>query len=97
MVLAFDARVALVAAALTLGTALLFGLVPAWQAASVPLAEMTSAGGRGSTRRAGGLRAALVVGEVAAAVLLAVRRRPARSHAGRAEPRRSRLPRRATC
>ena len=45
-------------------------MVPAWQASSVPLAEMTSAGGRGSTRRAGGLRSALVVAEVAAAVLL---------------------------
>ena len=70
IVLTFDARVAVVAAMLTLGTALLFGLAPAWQASSVPLAEMTSGGGRGSTRRAGGLRAALVVGEVAAAVLL---------------------------
>jgi putative ABC transport system permease protein len=70
IVLSFDARVALVAALLTVGTALLFGMVPAWQASSVPLAEMTSAGGRGSTKRAGGLRAALVIGEVAAAVLL---------------------------
>ena len=70
IVLAFDARVALVAALLTFGTTLLFGFVPAWQAAAVPLAEATSAGGRGSTRRAGRLRAALVVGEVAAAVLL---------------------------
>ncbi len=70
IVLAFDARVALVAVLLTVGTALLFGMVPAWQASSVPLAEMTSAGGRGSTKRAGGLRAALVIGEVAAAVLL---------------------------
>jgi putative ABC transport system permease protein len=70
IVLAFDARVAAVTTALTLGTALLFGLVPAWQASAVPLAEMTSGGGRGSTRRSGGLRAALVVGEVAAAVLL---------------------------
>jgi predicted permease len=70
IVLTFDTRVALVTALLTLGTALLFGLVPAWQASAVPLAEMTSTGGRGSTRRAGGLRAALVVGEVAAAVLL---------------------------
>ena len=61
---------AAVTAALTLGTALLFGTVPAWQASNVALAEMTRAGGRGSTRRAGGLRAALVVGEVAAAVLL---------------------------
>jgi putative ABC transport system permease protein len=70
IVLAFDARVALVAALLTFGTTLLFGFVPAWQAAAVPLAEATNAGGRGSTRRAGRLRAALVVAEVAAAVLL---------------------------
>jgi len=70
IVLGFDTRVAAVAVALTLSTALLFGLVPAWQASAVPLAEMTSAGGRGSTRRGGGLRAVLVVAEVAAAVLL---------------------------
>jgi putative ABC transport system permease protein len=70
IVLTFDARVAVVAALLTAGTALLFGLFPAWHASAVPLAEMTSAGGRGSTKSAGGLRAALVVGEVAAAVLL---------------------------
>jgi putative ABC transport system permease protein len=70
IVLAFDGRVAAAAAVLTLGTALLFGLVPAWQASNIPLTAMTSAGGRGSTRRAGGLRAALVIGEVAAAVLL---------------------------
>jgi putative ABC transport system permease protein len=70
VVLAFNARVAAMAFALSLGTALLFGLVPAWQASAAPLAEMASAGGRGSTRHAGGLRAALVVAEVAAAVLL---------------------------
>ena len=67
---AFDARVASLAAVLTAGTALLFGLLPAWHASGVPLAEMASAGGRSSTKRAGGLRAALVVAEVAAAVLL---------------------------
>ena len=56
---------------MTLGTALLFGLVPAWQASSAALlAEMTGSGGRTSTGRAGGLRAVLVVAEVAAAVLL---------------------------
>ncbi|MGH9143779.1 MAG: ABC transporter permease [Vicinamibacterales bacterium] len=70
IVLSFDWRVAVVAALLTVVTALLFGMAPAWQASAVPLAEMTSAGGRGSTRTAGGLRAALVVAEVAAAVLL---------------------------
>jgi putative ABC transport system permease protein len=67
---AFDVRVASIAALLTAGTALLFGLLPAWHASSVPLAETTSAGGRSSTNNAGGLRAALVVVEVAAAVLL---------------------------
>ena len=70
IVLSLDWRVAAVAALLTVVTALLFGIAPAWQASAVPLAEMTSAGGRGSTRTAGGLRAALVVAEVAAAVLL---------------------------
>jgi predicted permease len=70
MVLAFDARVAVFAAGVTLVTGILFGLAPAWQAARVPLAEAMSAGGRGSTRGAGALRAALVVGEVATAVLL---------------------------
>ena len=70
MVVAFDARVAAAAALLTVGTALLFGTVPAWQASTGPLAGMTAAGGRGSTKHAGGVRAALVVGEVAAAVLL---------------------------
>ena len=70
IVLTFDARVAVVAMLLTLATSLLSGLVPAWQASSIPLAEMAGSGGRGSTRRAGGLRAALVVGEVAAAVVL---------------------------
>jgi putative ABC transport system permease protein len=68
--LVFDVRLALASVSLTLVTALLFGLVPAWQASAVPLAEMTSAGGRGSTRKAGGLRAVLVIAEVAAAVLL---------------------------
>jgi putative ABC transport system permease protein len=70
IVLTFDARVALAAVWLTITTALLAGVVPAWQASSAPLAKMTSAGGRGSTMGAGGLRAALVVGEVAAAALL---------------------------
>ena len=68
--MAFDARLAAAAVALTFATALLCGLVPAWQASSVPLAEATSAGGRGSTRRGGRVRAMLVVGEIAAAVLL---------------------------
>jgi putative ABC transport system permease protein len=70
VVLAFDVRVALVAAVLTLGTAVLFGLAPAWQALHVPLANTMTAGGRGATRGISALRTALVVGEVAVAVLL---------------------------
>jgi putative ABC transport system permease protein len=70
VVLAFDVRVALVAAVLTLGTAVLFGLAPAWQALHVPLANMMTTGGRGATRGISALRTALVVGEVAVAVLL---------------------------
>ena len=95
IVLAFDARVAVVAAMLTLGTALLFGLVPAWQASSVPLAgddergrpridearRRTARGARGRRGRGGGAAAG--------------GRRPARAHADRAERHRSRLPRRA--
>jgi putative ABC transport system permease protein len=70
IVLAFDVRVALVAAVLTLGTAVLFGLAPAWQALNIPLASTMNAGGRGATRGISALRTALVVGEVAVAVLL---------------------------
>ena len=70
IVLAFDVRVALVAAALTLGTAVIFGLAPAWQALNIPLASTMSAGGRGATRGASALRTALVVGQVAVAILL---------------------------
>jgi predicted permease len=68
--LAFDLRVALATAAVTLATAVLFGFVPAWQASGVPLTSPLNASGRGATRAAGRLRSALVVGEVAVAVLL---------------------------
>jgi predicted permease len=70
IVLAFDIRVTLVAAALTLGTAVIFGLAPTWQALNIPLASTMSAGGRGATRGASALRTALVVGQVAVAILL---------------------------
>lgn len=70
VVLAFDARLTAFGAALTLATSLLFGLVPAWHAARTPVAASLAAGGRTSTGRAGALRTALAVGEVAAAVLL---------------------------
>jgi putative ABC transport system permease protein len=68
--LAFDARVAAFSAILTLATGVLFGLAPAWQASQIPLAETMNTGGRGATSSAGALRAALVVAEVATAVLL---------------------------
>jgi len=70
MTLAFDWRVALFAAAVTIGTGIVFGLAPAWQSARIPLAAAMQHGGRASTGRVGVMRAALVVGEVAVAVLL---------------------------
>jgi len=70
VVLTFDARVTAYALVVTLATSLLFGFAPAWHATKIPLAEAMSAGGRASTRGAGAFRAALAVGEIAAAVLL---------------------------
>ena len=57
-------------AATLVTTALLFGLAPAWQAARVPLVEAMKLGGRGSSDRAGRVRQALVVAEIAVALLL---------------------------
>jgi putative ABC transport system permease protein len=71
IVLAFDARLAVFAVAVTCTTTLLVGLAPAWSAARVPLAEAMTAGGRGSTQHGAFLRHALTVVEVAVAVLLA--------------------------
>ena len=68
--LTFDARVTGYALAVTLATSLLFGFTPAWHATRIPLAEVMSAGGRGSTRGAASFRTVLAVGEIAAAVLL---------------------------
>src|SRR3954470_8768282 len=68
--LALDGRVALFSAIVTLATGVLFGVFPAWQATEVSLVDTMTAGGRGVTKRTGRLRAALVVAEVATAVLL---------------------------
>jgi predicted permease len=71
---AVDGSVLLFATLVTLATSVVFGLAPAWQASRVEAQEaLKQAGGRGavgghSTR----LRTALVVGEIAAAVVLAV-------------------------
>jgi predicted permease len=70
IVLGIDWRVGAFAVGVTFVTALLFGLAPAWQAARVPLIEAITGGGRGTTDRAGRVRHALAVIEIAAALLL---------------------------
>ena len=70
IVIGVDWRLATFAFVMTLVTALLFGLAPAWQAAHVPLTESMTAGGRGSSDRGIRLRQTLVVIEIAAALLL---------------------------
>jgi putative ABC transport system permease protein len=70
VVLMLDWRLATFASVVTVLTGLLFGLAPAWQAARVPLVEALTAGGRGSSDGAGRVRQALVVAEIAIALLL---------------------------
>jgi putative ABC transport system permease protein len=70
ILLMLDWRLAAFACVATLVTAVLFGLAPAWHAARVPLVEAMSAGGRGSSDRVGRMRQALVVAEMAIALLL---------------------------
>jgi len=70
IVLGIDWRLAAFAVIVTFATAILFGLAPAWQATRVPLVEAMIGGGRGSTDRAGRVRQALAVVEIAAALLL---------------------------
>ena len=70
IVLMLDWRLAAFASGITVLTALLFGMAPSWQAARVSLVEAMNIGGRGSSDRAGRVRQALVVVEVAIALLL---------------------------
>jgi putative ABC transport system permease protein len=70
IVLILDWRLAVFASAITVLTALLFGLAPAWQAAHVSLVEAMNIGGRGSSDRAGRVRQVLAVVEIAIALLL---------------------------
>lgn len=70
LTLSFDGRVVAFCAGTALLVGLLFGMAPAWQATSTSLTDAIVAGSRTVTARGGGLRAALVVGEVATAVLL---------------------------
>jgi putative ABC transport system permease protein len=69
-----DARVLLFAVAISIGTGLLFGVVPAIHATSPELTGVMKDGGRGSTDRASRkhLRDALIVVEVALAFVLLV-------------------------
>jgi len=67
-----DGRILAFSFGLTLVTALLFGLLPALRASSIdPVRDLSGARGS-SARRAGGLRGALVVGELALALVLLV-------------------------
>ena len=65
-----DARVLGFSFLMTLLTGLLFGLAPAWQASRLNLNEILRTGGRGDGRQ--GLRGALVVAEVALALVLLI-------------------------
>ncbi|HSJ15850.1 MAG TPA: ABC transporter permease, partial [Longimicrobiales bacterium] len=67
-----DARVFLFAGAVTLGAALLFGLLPAFQMARGELAGGLRAGGRVRGDGARGLRSAIISAEVAIAVIVLV-------------------------
>ncbi|HTM27290.1 MAG TPA: ABC transporter permease [Vicinamibacterales bacterium] len=64
--LRFDARIVAFAVLLSIVTALACGLVPAWHVST----PSTVRGARGATRAAGAARSALVVAEVAAAIVL---------------------------
>jgi putative ABC transport system permease protein len=66
-----DLPVATFTFAISIATGLLFGLAPAIRASRVdPQRTLTAAGSRGATRGSGRMRGALVVGEVALAVIL---------------------------
>jgi len=68
--LAFDTRVVLFGLVAALGVGIVFGLVPAWQAAGTSLVGVLSSVSRSSTGTKSRFRQMLVAAEVAAAVLL---------------------------
>jgi putative ABC transport system permease protein len=68
--LVFDARVVIFCAVTAFLVGLIFGLFPAWYASGTSLAQVMTSQSRGATRSGGRLRSLLVVGEIAAAVLL---------------------------
>ncbi len=67
-----DAQVLIFTVAVSVLTGLIFGLVPAIRASSPELQHSLREGARGSTHGTGGLRGALVVTEVALAMILVV-------------------------
>jgi predicted permease len=69
---ALDANVVLFTVGLSILTGVIFGLVPAIRASTPMLQQSLREGARGSTHATGGLRNALVVTEVALAVVLVV-------------------------
>lgn len=67
-----DAKVLAFTAAVSILTGIFFGVVPAIRASSPELQHALREGARGSTRGTGGLRGALVVAEVALAMVLVI-------------------------
>ena len=67
-----DARVLAFTAVISIVAGLVLGLIPAFRASSPELQQSLREGSRGSTAGAGGLRGALVVSEVALAMVLVV-------------------------
>ena len=68
--LTFDVRVVAFCAVMAFLVGLIFGVVPAWKATDFSSAEALGSDNRTMTRTGGRLRALLVIGEVATAVLL---------------------------
>ena len=68
--LVFDGQVVAFCAAASLVVGVLFGVAPMWHATGTRLTQVLAAEGRGGTKAGTRLRSALVVAEVAAAVLL---------------------------
>jgi predicted permease len=67
-----DAKVLAFTAAVSILTGVIFGIVPAIRASSPDVQQSLREGARGSTRGTGGLRGALVVAEVALAMVLVI-------------------------
>ena len=67
---ALDLRVALFTSGIALAAGITVGLFPALRSSRVDLRAVLAEGGRGATRRGGRLRAGLVAGEIALAVVL---------------------------